>query len=715
MDFGLTHGLGAEQHVSGTPVYMAPELFAGQPASIASDIYALGILLFYLLTGKYPVDGPNFQAIQSADASGSRLRLLDIRADLPELLARVVETAANPDPAKRYKSSGQLIAGLTEAAGLGQVILDGSESGQLPRTTVWKKWTHSLGARVSGAILIVAAVAVGAWWLRRPPSKETRAIPLIPAPLTAALGWESYPSLSSDGNQVAYAWRQERDSASHVYVKLVGEGKSVQLTSGARSDWSPVWSPDGRSIAFLRDLKPISGIYTVPRLGGPEREIAEGRFISRMAWSPDGRFLAISESQPGTDATSLSLISVENGDRLIITKPLTPKTRDRDPIFSADGRWLLFTRESGAFRCALYLLKLTTGYRASGDPSLLRQESGHISGSTWTADGTEIVYALAYDTLHNHDLMRIRVQAGAQPQRLTFVSDRAEEPAISPQGNRLVYTEDLSDADIWQVHPGEPPGSFISSTRWEDGPQYSPSGERVAFSSDRTGSRQIWVCDGDGGNPARLTHFEAGPSGTPRWSPDGRWIAFDHQENEGWRIYVMAVDGGQIRPLTDVEGDSVIPSWSGDGKWIYYGNNQTGRFELWKRPSQGGREIQLTHNGGWVAFESHDGRSLYYQKYQLGPELWVIPLGGGIEKQVLKSVRARNFAVMDDGIYYMPDIAADNTTSLRFHSFITGRDIQIAPIKNPYTGMTVSADRKTILFTMIVRTGSNVMVVDHFR
>ena len=98
--------------------------------------------------------------------------------------------------------------------------------------------------------------------------------------------------------------------------------------------------------------------------------------------------------------------------------------------------------------------------------------------------------------------------------------------------------------------------------------------------------------------------------------------------------------------------DSVIPSWSGDGKWIYYTNNQTGRYEIWKRTLQGGPAIPVTHNGGWVAFESLDRESLYYEKY-LSPGLWRLPLRGGEEKRVLESVLRRNFAVVDDGIYYM--------------------------------------------------------------
>src|SRR5258708_20974879 len=101
MDFGLTHERDGRQKSGGTLGYMAPELLAGEPASVSSDIYALGVLLFHLLTGKYPVE------------DGPRRTVLDERPDLPVGLARVVETAMDPDPARRYSSAGQMITALS--------------------------------------------------------------------------------------------------------------------------------------------------------------------------------------------------------------------------------------------------------------------------------------------------------------------------------------------------------------------------------------------------------------------------------------------------------------------------------------------------------------------------------------------------------------------------------------------------------------------------
>ena len=155
MDFGLTEASDAAHHHSGTPVYMAPELIAGEPASVSSDIYALGILLFHLLTGKYPVDGNTFDAIRVAHEAGARQTLLDIRPDLPQPLAHVVETAAHADPAKRYKTAGQMISALTDAAGLGPVTLE--NLGQIPaKSASWRKPAWGIAGVLVAVLAIVS-------------------------------------------------------------------------------------------------------------------------------------------------------------------------------------------------------------------------------------------------------------------------------------------------------------------------------------------------------------------------------------------------------------------------------------------------------------------------------------------------------------------------------------------------------------------------------
>lgn len=148
MDFGLTYESGSDSNPSGTPAYMAPELLAGAASTVASDVYAIGVLLFNLLTGRYPVEGADVGKLRKAHGAGARRTLLDVRPDLPQALAHVVETAIQPDPQKRFGSAGQLVAALSEAIGMGPQAPSGPEVPAKPR--VLRPW---MLAPLAGAAL----------------------------------------------------------------------------------------------------------------------------------------------------------------------------------------------------------------------------------------------------------------------------------------------------------------------------------------------------------------------------------------------------------------------------------------------------------------------------------------------------------------------------------------------------------------------------------
>ena len=185
----------------------------------------------------------------------------------------------------------------------------------------------------------------------------------------------------------------------------------------------------------------------------------------------------------------------------------------------------------------------------------------------------------------------------------------------------------------------------------------------------------------------------------------------------------MASDGGQVRQLTSDEGDQMIPSWSGDGNWIYYASKQTGRYEIWKVSAKSGKRLQVTRAGGFVASESQDGRFLFYMKfledqdYYSSSGLWELPLGGGDERLLLKSDRLSGIcpARGRDVLHFVP---LPQTVARPCGSMISpqARAGRLHPSKKKFAGgLTVSPDRKSILFSVFARTGSNVMVVENFK
>ncbi len=217
----------------------------------------------------------------------------------------------------------------------------------------------------------------------------------------------------------------------------------------------------------------------------------------------------------------------------------------------------------------------------------------------------------------------------------------------------------------------------------------------------------------------QLTNFNPSGPGTPRWSPDGQQIVFDGFPDENIDIYVVDSQGGAPRKLTKEPSNENVPSWSRDGGWIYFASDRTGGWEVWKMPSTGGRALQVTRHGGFAAFESPDGKFLYYAKREL-PGLWRIPTNGGEEVEVIRSFASGNFwgywAVVDNGIYYLnltdkPRIAFFDITTHRSTPLF---DLESGPAKE-VAGLAISPDKGTILYTQLDGSSSEIILVENFR
>ena len=131
MDFGLSHDVGHARHNGGTPHYMAPELLAGEQPTVASDIYAIGVLLFHLVTLKYPVEGETWSELGVAHQKRDRKSLFDFRSDVSPAFMKVLDTATQREPSARFASAGQMLAALAEVSGT-RVITEGG-AGQTRR------------------------------------------------------------------------------------------------------------------------------------------------------------------------------------------------------------------------------------------------------------------------------------------------------------------------------------------------------------------------------------------------------------------------------------------------------------------------------------------------------------------------------------------------------------------------------------------------------
>jgi len=555
-------------------------------------------------------------------------------------------------------------------------------------------------------------------WLRfrRPttanPGPSSRIVPL-----TSYAGNECCPSFSPDGNQVAFVWNGPKQDNEDIYIKLDGTENAVRLTTDPAPDGSPAWSPDGRYIAFLRALSGnTAAVFLVPAIGGPERKLTDLDSVSSdagLAWYPDGQWLAT------PDRGSIWLLSVDTGEKRKLTSPPAGDSDDT-PAFSPDGKRLLFSRNFAPFLSEIFLSTLSSDLTPKGKPKQLTFKRRLSKSAAWTADGRDIIGTSGIvPNVGSFELWRMPVAEGGSPQALLGTPIAGFDPAISHRGDRVAYTRAVEDTNIWRLEVPDPnrkasqPLNLISSTYLDEAPQYSPDGKRIVFTSARSGHTEVWMCASDGSNAVQLTSL--GAAGSPRWSPDGLRIVFDSNIEGQFELYTMDAAGGKPRRITHNSADDAVASWSRDGRWIYFVSNRTKQWQIWKMPPHGGEAVQVTKHGGYVAFESLDGKFVYFSKDLLLTSLWRVPVHGGEETKVLDSVLGQAFALGRKGIYFV-EPHHDGTSAIQFRSFATGKMITIAVIQRPVEfGLSVSPDERFILYTQVDQGGTDLMLVENFR
>jgi Tol biopolymer transport system component len=536
-------------------------------------------------------------------------------------------------------------------------------------------------------------------------------------------------------------WNGADQNNFDIYVKLIGAGPPLRLTTDPAVDTSPAWSPNGRSVAFLRELTGGRfAVILVPPIGGPERKLAEvpppfSINPVSLAWSPDGSSLAVMDQDAANQPPGIFLLSAETGEMRRLTSPPLHSKGDYLPAFSPDGRTLAFVRlKASGYSGDILSLPLSSDLQPLGEPNLVMSHKHLFFGLSWTPDSSEIIAAAGTGSFSPGSLWRMPADGSGKPERIAFTGDESTSPAMSRQGSRLAYSRGTFDRNVWRLEltqgtEAARPTRFIASTRQDASAEYSPDGKKVAFYSNRSGNDEIWVCNSDGTNPVQVTSLGGPSSGTPRWSPDGQEIVFDSSPDGHWDIFVVGLNGGKARRLTHQPSSEFVPRWSRDGKWIYFSSDRSGTVQIWKTPPQGGEATQVTSRGGYAASESPDGKFLYYTKSVEGREgLWRMPAGGGNETQVLNLIIARRaFSVTRDGIYFITGtdsavtrdgvyfITETESFTIQFFSFRTRQYRTLAKVENPFVYLSVSPDNRSILYTRYDQSGSDLMLVENFR
>lgn len=709
--------------VLGTTDYMSPEQATGGKVDTRSDIFSFGALLYEMLSGRPAFRGDSTMRTVAAILTKEPEPL---PATIDSELTRVVLRCLRKEPERRYQTMADLKVELED-------IRKSASAQQVVRTSEWRwVWVAAL------PILLIVGLLVRQALRDTVDTEQAQAVPLTTLP-----GIVRYPSFSPGGDRVAFTWTGPRQDNPDVYVQQVGSGDPLRLTQDPGNDYNPVWSPDGRWIAFLRSQSVAgrSELRLIPPLGGTERKVAEilvrgGTLLTPpyLTWCADSSCLIVTDSPGESKPDALFAVSLETGEKRQLTHPETPVVGDISPTVSSDGRQLVFRRTAGLFVGELHVQGLANGTTASGGTRRLTLATLNAEYPSFMPTGKEILFSAGGSIWH------VAVDGDATPVRLPFVGEYGIMPVVSRQQpghpSQLVYVRSFDDGNIWRLEtsaPGAAPSSApavaIASTRLEGMPQLSPDGRRVAFTSDRSGNWEIWVADPTGANAVALTSMGAVAAGYPHWSPNGEEIVF-HSNLEGqWDVYTVSASSGKPRRLTAHPSSDAFPSYSRDGRWIYFSSNRTTPQDqmIWKLPVAGGDAIQVTTTAGYAAQESPDGAFIYYVETIDRPSaLWRRPVSGGAAEKILEGVYLANFVVLAGGVYYLerPSGVAgvhymdlpSAETQLDYFDFATRKTTIVARnLGRVDLALTASGDGRTILYPRMDSSVNDLMLVAPFR
>jgi serine/threonine protein kinase len=725
LDFGLARQAPKDGHSSnltlpaGTLRYLSPEQARTERASSASDIFSFGLVLYELATSKhaFPADSP----LETAHAILTREPSGPLPPNLPESLQRLIGSMLSKSPAARPTAE--------------QVV---HQLGAIQRTiespSRQASHVHTLSPRQRfwlGALAASLAISAVFIWSARGKRDGQELVDLTIKPLTSQSGWEAAPALSPDGESIAFTWSPRLDIPKQIYLMRLTDTEPVKLTgSSSGAIGYLAWSPDGKRIAFKRLFDERGALYSIGTSGGDEQnllELADANLSSAIDWSPDGNQLAFADSLPGGDQLVIYLYDLRTAEKRRLTSPPKDVWGDWDPKFSPDGRTIAFKRVAGFWTDNIYLVPST------GGPLRQITSTGRgIWGQAWMPDGQSLLVSCQWHgTVFG--IWRFPLNGSSTPERVAQGGVDSIMPATGRHTPRMAWVNQLWDLNIYRIPSSGTgkPVKLIASTQRDQCPVYSPDG-RIAWISDRSGTREVWMSGEDASNQVQITNLNGRPIDHLRWSYDGQHLAFDTQPLHHPRIFILecpprGLQCGAPKPLNDLPARS--PGWSADSKSVYFGSNQTGKWQLWRQALSGGKPVQIAGTEGVsYAYESPDGKWLYFSDGHDDSTINRVPGSQAAVPSDSKTfvlgrpykVQREGWAVTSNEIVFIDRPTLDRPAAIRAYNVVTGKVRSILDLNEVFLdrgdiGVSVSADGKSILYAQLDRSGSNVIIAERNR
>jgi len=646
--------------VMGTKGYMSPEQLRGEPSDARSDIFALGCVLYEMLSGRTA-----FLRKSTADTTAAILKeeppsLSDSATALPSDLERAIRRCLEKSPEARFQSASDLAYNLRSiGTGSAVPVMARPSDETLVIAGSTKPVLRRYALMATG--LIIALVA--SWWaltqLGPDESSQASAFQSMTITPVTSVGTVRNVAISPDGRQLAYIRRAA--GVHSIWVRQVATGSEVEVIPPQETSILDVgFTPDGEHVLFVGQANPdeehLFSIFRVPTLGGEVRRIvfeADGK----PTFSPDGQRFAFRRGLPDRGATLMVADADGSGEReLAIGQGMG------SPVWSPDGRTIAAT------------LRIPEGWRPfsfdvdTGSRHVIANDilfAGFTTRMAWIpgGDGLLIAGSIPGDTASNQ-IWRLSTDGGTL-QRITNDPNNYRYLSLSADGTVLATVLQQSIGHLY-VAPADEPNNIRQLTHGSRERVYGVGavGSSAVFQRNPDGQKwELWACDHDGNNLRRL-------------NTDGSEVVLDGQgvsavggeilftgKGPDNLLHIWSIDETGRPPLQVTANEKSVsgPSLAPDGTWFVY-NLQTSvgsglDAAVWKQPTGGGDPVFFAANAPRAVI-SPDGRSvaiLAVRKDEHGSYpsfLEVIPAEGGgpvISIEAKASIGGRGLRWRPDG------------------------------------------------------------------
>ena len=632
--------------IMGTAAYMSPEQARGKTVDKRADIWAFGVVLFEMLTGRQVFAGTDI-SLTLAAVLRQEMDWTELPAETPHAIRRLLRRCLERDHKRRLPEIGTARLDIDETdAEAATAAPDGAPTAPSAQPAHWQR--PAAIAVIAFAALALGALITGALTVWNQPPPDSPLVVRVPIPLGEGEGFTNTGrrviAIAPDGSHLAYA-------AGGIVLRPLGQLQATLIPgtseggAGGRGR-GPFFGPDGQWLGYFQQGQ----LRKVAISGGAPITLAEVDNPYGATWGEDDTILFGRGSDgiwqvPGTGGSPEPLITVEDGEAaygpqmlpggewvLFTLRPETASSWDEaeivaQSVVTGERQVLVAGGRDGRYVATGHLVYLLNGvlFAVPFDATTRVVTGGPVSLVEGVPDAGAITGAGHFDLSRTGSLVYISGRAGGvtPPFDLVWV-DRTgavepvgaeprpyRTPQVSPDGTRVVVRVSTDgNSDIWTYDLARGTLTRLTFDEATDrAPVWTPDGARVVFQSDRDGGGLFSKAADGTGAVERLVEF-SGVIGPGSWSADGRLLV-----NRSGDIAVLSVEGDRtLDLLLDTEFNEGSASISPNGRWLAYRSDESGQDEVYVRPfpDVDDGKWQVSVGGGSRSLWSPDGAELFF-------------------------------------------------------------------------------------------------------